>query len=540
MRLDSIIENADIVTMDPSYPRATRMGVWKGRIVGLDDDLDGLSATETVDLSGRCVIPGLIDGHTHNGITGLRMQSLDITGCATPDQALDRIRAASKEKPKGEWLEVVGYDQRVFGRDITAAELDAAVGDRKVWMRHISSHSSVVSTAVLRDGFNERLSLGDVLDDAEDDAWDDEFPPDGLLVEDNQRLVQGQRMPYSQREIETALVAAGQRCLSEGITMCIDAGIGANLASLGAAELAAYQALRERGELPQRMQVMAGFDAIHPLSTAVEDGYADGLDLGMRTGFGDDWLSLGAMKLWLDGGMMVRSAAVTEPYAGTTNTGMLLMDEESVTQIVMQAQRAGWQLALHAIGDHAIDVALDAFEYAQQDSQGVDTRHRIEHAGMIRPDQIARFGALGMTIGTQPCFLWYSGDDFAQLVGSERVDWLYRGRSLIDAGVRLVGSTDRPLPGDPLRGIQVMVDRRTPTGVVVGSDEGVTVDEALAAFTINAAWAAGREHDLGSLSAGKAADFVVLDASPYAVEPAQIGEIAVERTYIDGLLRFEK
>ena len=526
MKLDTIIENADIVTMDPARPRATRMGIWKGRVVGLDEELDGLSAAETIDLSGRCVIPGLIDGHTHNGITGLRMQSLDITECETPEEALDRIRAASKVKPTGEWLEVVGYDQRVFGRDITAAELDAAAGDRKVWVRHISSHSSVVSSAVLRDVVGT--------------DWGGPVPADGVLVEGDQDIVRAQRMPYSQREIETALVAAGRQCLSEGITMCIDAGIGAGMTSLGEAELGAYQALRERDELPQRMQVMACTDALHPISAADQDGFRRGLDLGMRTGFGDDWLSLGAMKLWLDGGMMVRSAAVTEPYAGTANTGMLLMDEERVAQIVLEGQRAGWQLALHAIGDRAIDVALGAFEYAQQQLPGANPRHRIEHAGMIRPDQVARFGALGMAIGTQPCFLWYSGDDFVELVGRERIDWLYRGRSLIDAGVRLIGSTDRPLPGDPLRGIQVMVDRRTPSGVVVGPGEHLTVDEALAAFTINAAWAAGREGDLGSLIAGKAADFVVLGASPYTVGPAQIGEINVERTYIDGRLRFEK
>lgn len=226
MKLDSIIENADIVTMDPVRPRATRLGIWKGRIVGLDEELDGLSAVETIDLSGRCVIPGLIDGHTHNGITGLRMQSLDITGCVTPGEALDRIGAASDAKPAGEWLEVVGYDQRVFGRDITAAELDAAVGDRKVWMRHISSHSSVVSSAVLRDAVGAE--------------WGGPVPADGVLVEGDQDIVRAQRMPYSQREIEIALVAAGRQCLSEGITMCIDAGIGAGMTSLGEAELGAY------------------------------------------------------------------------------------------------------------------------------------------------------------------------------------------------------------------------------------------------------------------------------------------------------------
>lgn len=409
------------------------MGIWKGRIVGLDEDLDGLGAADMIDLSGRCVIPGLIDGHTHNGITGLRMQSLDITGCVTPNEALDRIRAAAKTKPKGEWLEVVGYDQRVFGRDITARELDAAVGDRKVWVRHISSHSSVVSTAVLRASSHA----------------DGNLPADGVLVENAQDIVRAQRMPYTQGEIEAALVAAGRQCLSEGITMCIDAGIGAGMTSLGGAELAAYQALCERGELPQRMQVMVSMDAIHPIGTADSDVFADGLDLGMRTGFGDGWLSLGAIKAWLDGGMMVRSAAVVEPYAGTSNTGMLLIDHDDARQLVLSGHRAGWQMALHAIGDRAIDVALGAFEYAQQHFPRADARHRIEHAGMIRPDQVARFGALGMTIGTQPCFLWYSGDDFVELVGSERVDWLYRGRSLIDAGVRLVGSTDRPLPDRP-------------------------------------------------------------------------------------------
>ncbi|MEB4615490.1 amidohydrolase, partial [Leucobacter sp. M11] len=361
-----------------------------------------------------------------------------------------------------------------------------------------------------------------------------------LLLEDEQELVTGQRLPYPLDTVEDAIAQAGAQCLTEGITACVDAGIGAGIESLSALDLAAFARLRARGKLPVRVQLMPFHGVLHPLAGHERDGVSVGLDLGLTQGFGDDWLSLGAVKLWFDGGMMARSAAFTEPYEGTDDLGLLAEEPETLIDRVLQAHRSGWQVAAHAIGDRAIDVAIEAFERAQRDTPRPDLRHRIEHGGYVRDDQVARLGALGIAIASQPCFLWGSGDDFTRVVGPERARGLYRGRSLLDAGVRLVGSTDRPLPGTPLRAMQVLVERRSDRGLAMGPEEAVSVDEAIRAFTRDAAWAAGWEERLGSLAPGKLADFTLLGADPGEVEPAGIGEIPVLATYLDGQARWER
>ncbi len=524
MQLDLIVHNARIVTMDDSRPEAHSMGIWRGIITGFDEQLHGMTAAETFDAGGDCVLPGFIDGHTHCAVTGFRYGALDISTCSDIAAVLDTIGRAAADVEPGGWLDVFGYDQRAYGRDITAVEIDAVVDGRRVWIRHDSSHSSIVSTNVLTAAVAQ--------------GWKRAVPTSGLLLEDEQKLVFDQRLPYSQDEIENALINAGERCLADGITMCVEAGIGGGLLSLSGTELAAYQNLAESGRLPVRMQVMVSRDVVHEVSTT--DGPQRVIDLGLRTGLGDDWLSIGALKTWLDGGMMVRSAAVTEPYVGTTETGMLVGQRTEVIAEVVGAHRAGWQLALHAIGDRAVDLAIEALQEARRVLPRPDARHRIEHGGLIRDDQLRSLGDLGVSISTQPCFLWHFGDDYANILGPERAGLLYRGRSLLDHGIRLIGSTDRPLPGTPLKAIQFLAQRRTSSGAIVGSDEVISVDEAIAIFTRDAAWGSHKDERLGTLTAGKRADFIVLDDDPRQVPIADISDIGVQRTYIDGVLRWQR
>jgi predicted amidohydrolase YtcJ len=207
-------------------------------------------------------------------------------------------------------------------------------------------------------------------------------------------------------------------------------------------------------------------------------------------------------------------------------------------EAIVDGHVAGWQLAVHAIGDAAVDLAIEAFAKAHSAVPRPDARHRIEHGGAIRPDQLPRLGELGLTVVTQPSFLYDFGDRYADLLGPERTAWLYRGRSLLEHGVRLVGSTDRPLPGSPLRAIQTMVQRHTSSGRVLAPADVITAQEALAAFTVHGAWIARREDRLGRLAVGYLADLCVLAANPLTVDPATIADIAVLGTAIDGELRW--
>ncbi len=521
MRVDTIIENADIVTMDESRPSASRIGILAGRIAGFDDDLDGVTADERIDLAGACLLPGFIDAHTHLQFTGQGLSAVDIGAAQSRQEALDLIAEGVKSRAPDAWVEVVGYDQRNYGGHLTAPELDAVGGKRRIWARHISSHASAVSTAVL-DGIEDRSLL------------DDPQIAQGVLIESNQALVREQRLPYSVDDIARFIRAAGLAARKDGITFCTEAGISGFLA-LSGIDLASYLALAERGELPVRLELMPSFDTLEDRVTNEEQDYSRALSLGLRTGFGaGSMMQIGAQKVMLDGGMMVRAARMSDPYVGTDNCGSWQFDRTVMRRAVVEGHAAGWQLAIHAIGDAAMDLALDYVEEAMRLHPERRARHRIEHGGAIRPDQIPRIAALGLSIVTQPSFIHDSAHDFADILGPDRADWLYRGRSLLDSGIRLVGSTDRPLPGTPLRGIQAFADRRNRTGRILAAHEAITAHEALAMFTVHGAWLSGLEDSLGRLKEGYLADLCVLGANPLTVDIADISAIPVLATFLEG------
>jgi predicted amidohydrolase YtcJ len=283
---------------------------------------------------------------------------------------------------------------------------------------------------------------------------------------------------------------------------------------------------------------MVAATALHETGAHPADGMPRGLDLGLRGGFGDDRLALGALKIFTDGGMMPRTAALSSPYAGLDHAGQLYDDPAELTRQIVEGHGAGWQLAIHAIGDRAVDLALDALEEARRrhpHPRRAGARHRIEHAGLVRPDQLPRLAAADVTAVVQPGFLWSFGDDYAALMGPGRADWLYRGRAFLDHGIRLAASSDRPvIDGAPLRAVQFMVERRSASGAVIGPEEGVTVEQALRAVTVDAAHACHWEHALGSLAPGRLADLVVLADDPRRVAPGRIADIEVVGVFSDG------
>lgn len=509
MKLDLKLTGCRALTMDPARPAAHTIGVWQGRIAGLDEQVEDLPATETVDLGNAVVLPGFIDAHTHLAWNGRR--TVDLSGLTTVAQILDRLAGTPGEG----WIEASGYDRRVMDSPLTAADLDQVSGGRPVYVADISGHACVVNSQVL-----EQLPG---------------ITGDGWLTENEQLAARSLRLPYSLDEITAELHTSARQALSEGVTMCAEAGIGAGLIASSPLEAAAYQ----RARLPIRVQLMVSAHVLHEVAADPADGIPRAIDLGLHTGFGDDMLSLGAMKLWTDGGMIARTAALTEPYAGTTNTGQLAESEEFMRAAIVDGHHAGWQLAIHAIGDRAIDFTLDAVAEAQRQRPRAGARHRIEHCGLVRPDQLDRIAALGLVPVVQPTFLWSYGDDYSEIMGEERAPWMYRGRSFLDHGITVAGSSDRPVAdGAPLRAIEFMVRRRSSGGHAVGPDEAITVEEAIRAYTLGSAHACRKEHVLGSLTPGKLADLVVLGDDPRTSE--SIAEIPVLATMVGGRFSFQR
>ena len=270
-------------------------------------------------------------------------------------------------------------------------------------------------------------------------------------------------------------------------------------------------------------------------------GDLPGLDLGIRTGFGDDWLRIGAMKIFTDGSLIGKTAAMTGDYAGLPgDRGYLQAETDQLAGLIIAAHRSGWQVAAHAIGDRAIDLALDAYAEAQRRYPRADTRHRIEHFALVRPDQVARTADLGVVPVPQGHFASEIGDGMLAAVGPDRHGWLYRQRSLLEAGMVLPGSSDRPVvAGAPLLGIGDMVNRRTGSGAPMNPAEAITAEQALRAYTSGSAYASRAEHTKGTIAPGRLADLVVLSEDPTAVSPDRIAGITVLATLIDGVSRFD-
>lgn len=538
MQLDLLVHEAKVITMDPRHPHARSVGIWQGRIVGFDNDVDELPARRRIGVGGATVLPALLDPHVHLTWAGLNATSIDLRGSGEVNEIIARLRAGLPADGDA-WVEASGYDQRPLGRHLTCHDIEQAAPGRRVLIRHTSGHAVVVSASVLAAIGTEALAAAGA-----NVGRDVAGRPTGLLLESALRLAMNRRMPYSTAEIRGALAHSAAQCARQGITFCAEAGIGGGLTSHSAVELAAFQDAVADG-LPLRVQTMVSGEVLHKLSPPSDGRSQDvsmTLDLGMRSGFGSDRLQLGAIKLFLDGGMMARTAALSEPYCGVgpgqaAPRGALTEDLEGCRQIVREAHRAGWQLALHAIGDRAVDVALDLIEEAQRHEHRWQSRHRIEHCGLVRPDQLPRLAALSVTAVIQPAFLTEFGDDYANVLGPERAVWLYRGRSFLEHGIAVAGSSDRPVTdGNPFVAMAFMVSRQTSSGQVIGAGEAVTVEEAFHAYTVGAARACHVEHELGSLRPGSLADLMVLDRDPFTAPAEELAQTGVDATLLGGEL----
>jgi predicted amidohydrolase YtcJ len=532
--LDLKLTDARIRTVDDARPRARTLGVLAGVVVGLDEAVDDLPARTVLDCGGATVVPGFGDAHNHMAWFGQSLDQLDLSPARVPDDVYEAVAAKAAALPADGWVVGSGYDDTVMGAHPGRSALDRAGGGRPVWLTHRSGHMCAVSSEVLRrcgvlDGTAEEPAGGVVVRDTDGE-------PTGLLQERAQSLVTGLVMPYPVEELATAVSRASAVYAAEGLTHVTEAGIGAGLIGRSPVEAAAYQLAREHGTLRTRVELMTAADNLHPLRAHPDDGITTGLDLGLRTGFGDAWLRLGPMKIWLDGSLVGRTAALTEAACGHAHAGGVYQDApQDMRRLIVRAHRSGWRVAAHAIGDEAVDLALDAFEEAQRSAPRPDVRHRIEHSAVVRPDQLERYAALGVVPVPQAHFLHAIGDTMADALGPARVDWLYRHGTFLRHGLRVPGSSDRPVAaGAPLLGMQSMVERRSRDGRLLGADDRVTAEQALRAYTLDAAWAGHDEQRRGSLSPGKHADFVLLAEDPLEVPGDRIGAIDVLATFVAG------
>jgi predicted amidohydrolase YtcJ len=520
-----LFRGAKVLTLDDAVPEATSILVKHGRIswVGSDDEAGDVIGPKTkrVDLGGATVLPGFIDAHHHLMTLGYWMAQID---CSYPRRAsIADIVAAVAEKtattPEGQWVQGRGYDHNKLAehRHPSRADLDRVSPNHPVLIRNASGHMSVVNSFALRQaGIDRNTSapFGGHID------VDETGEPTGLLQEKAQELLGLPFLPDDPASLSGYLRTAGEACLAAGITSGHEAGIFAP------GEFSVLQSAWADGTLALRTYMMIRT----PMLDALEG-------VGFHTGFGDDMLRVGSIKVISDGSLIGRTAAVCQPFehAAADDLGLAMFTQDELDDIVWRGHRAGWQMAIHAIGDRAIEMCLNAYQRALERLPRADHRHRIEHCGILRTDLIQRMAALKVIPVGQPPFIAEFGDGFLANLGPERSRLTYPLRSLLDAGIPAAGSSDAPVSSyQPLVGIQAAVTEKTTTGTDFSPAEKLTVEEAIGLYTRNAAYAAFDENIKGTISPGKYADFAVLESDPRTVDPSEISSINILATVLGG------
>jgi predicted amidohydrolase YtcJ len=526
-----IVTGARIYTVDDNRPVAEAMAIRGGRILFVGSERGALahrgSASRVVDLGGRTVIPGMVDAHAHLEGLGTALRTVDLVGTRSYEEVIARVAARAREMPAGTWVVGRGWDQNQWGdtRFPSHQALSSAVPDHPVYLTRVDGHAALVNDAALR-AAGVSASTGDPeggrIERASDGA------PAGVLVDAAMGLV-ASRIPDSPRaERITAIRAAIAEANRWGLTGIHDAGVDAGTIDI-------YEELARAGTYDLRNYVMIRSD-----DETLERYFSRGPQSGIHGGR----LWIRSIKISADGALGSRGAALLEPYSDESHhTGLVLTSPERVREVAARALRAGFQLNTHAIGDRANRFVLDAYEAALGENPRSDHRFRVEHAQILHPQDIPRFAALDVIPSMQASHQTSDMYWAERRVGSTRLLGSYAWRSLLDLGVPIPNGSDFPVEAvNPLISFHSSVTRQDADRYPAGGwypAQRMTREEALRSMTIWPAYAAFQEEELGSLTPGKYADFVVLDRDIMRVAPEEILGTRVLATYLGGRAVYE-
>jgi predicted amidohydrolase YtcJ len=538
---DLVLVRGVFYPVEPAAPVSGSLAVRDGAIVYLGPD-EGAAAlrgpdTEVVDLAGRAVTPGLIDAHSHLAGLGAALAQVDLVGTGSYAEVVARVAAAAGEQAAGSWVRGRGWDQNDWAEKAfpTHRELTAAVPDHPVWLTRVDGHAALLNAAALAalgiDASTLDPSGGRLL-------RDDSGTPTGVLIDNAMDLAAGRIAAPPAAEQDRRLAAAAAHAVARGLTTVTDMGVDE-------ATIAAYRRLQADGRLPLRAALFLTDSA--PL---LADWMARGPEVDPA-----GRLTVRGVKLYADGALGSRGAALVEPYADDEgNLGLLTASGDHLREVTARALDAGFQVGIHAIGDRGTLVALDAIEGAlaagspssaspssaspSADSHTADPRLRIEHFQVARLQDVVRLGRLGVIASMQPTHATSDMPWAGDRVGEGRLAGAYAWRKVLDAGGRLALGSDFPVERvDPLLGLHAAVTRQDLDGAPAGGwlpGERLDRDEALRGFTLDAAHSLFLDHLVGSLAVGKRADLVVFERDPMTVPAAEIPAVRVDLTVVDG------
>jgi len=518
---DVAVVNGKVLTMDEQVPNAEAFAIKNGRFVaiGSNDDIRNLvtSDTEIIDAEQRLVTPGFIDAHSHPASGGVReivAVNLDLRSI---DAIKDAIRTRAARTPAGEWVMGFKYDDTKVreGRQINRRDLDEAAPNHPVYVSHRGGHVY---------WFNSKAAeVAGVTAETPD-------PPGGQIYHDDQGELLGKVAERAsalftkhtpsgstreQRQAGVKLIS--EMMTSSGLTTVHDASCGTDSGK-------AYQDAYNAGELKMRVYMMVRGSMFEGCKQA-----------GLYTGFGDDMLKVGGVKFGADGSASGRTMAMSTPYEGRPDDhGILTMTQEQIHEAVEDAHRHDFQVGIHANGDLAIDMVLNAYERVIENWPRPDIRHRLEHCSLVNPSLLRRIKDTGSIPTPFYTYVHYHGRKWEEY-GEEKMKWMFAHKSFLEYGIPVAPASDYvPGPYEPMMAIQSMTTRKDVEGRVWGGNQAVSVRDAIRICTVNGAYASYEEDVKGSITAGKLGDFVILGQDPHEADPDQIKEIAIVRTVVGG------
>ena len=503
-----ILINANIITLDRVRPKADWVAIARGKILSLGERqelvIPGDIEAEIIDYRGRTVLPGFIDSHLHllsfaESLVTLNLKPKSAVGSVADIQS--RICNSSRNLPRGNWIRGNGYDEYYLAekRHPNRWDLDIAALDHPVKLTHRSGHAHVLNSLALN-----FVGIGIETPDPPGGLIERDLNtglPTGLLYEMGDFL-SARIPPLDNEDLEKGIKMADQELISHGITSICDASSRNDMERWNL-----FKSWKKKGLLNPRVDMMLGFEGfeknnLESFSTALHPGQ----------------LRVSGVKIILD-----------------ETTGRLHPSQPELNKMVLEAHQAGRQVAIHAIEEVAIKAACIAIEYAVKRNPKKDHRHRIEHCSLCPPALAKRIASLGITVVTQPPFIYYNAERYLQTVPEEQLRYLYPLRTLLHHGINVAGSSDCPIvPPNPLMGMYAAVSRRGETGDIVGGYEKIPLTEALRMYTQHAARAMFEEGIKGTITPGKMADLVVLNCDPTQLPPDEVKDLKVEMTIVDG------
>ncbi|MGC2161827.1 MAG: amidohydrolase [Silvibacterium sp.] len=541
LAIDLLLLHGKVWTCDPHMPVAEAIAIANGRIaaVGSSDELAAFAGpnTKVFDLAGRLVLPGFNDAHVHFYIGGDALTGIDLRNVRSPGEFREAVRRFAQTRPRGEWILHGSWDHEKWNpaQLPTASLIDDVTPHHPVWVNRCDGHMRLANSLAMRlAGIDRNTPLvpgGEIVRDAAGGLT-------GIFKDAANRLVDHVIPLPSHAHIRGAILAAQQHALSFGVTSVQDMGVfGSRGAETMIEVLRVYQELDHAGELSIRISAHLPLPEWKRLANA-----------GITANFSSGRLQVGAVKSFSDGSLGSTTAWFFDPYSDAPHTCGLpsdeLFDAENMYSNLRDADRAGLQVAIHAIGDRANSVVLDMCERLWKENGRRDRRIRIEHAQHLRPQDVSRFKDLSVIASVQPYHCIDDGCWAEKRIGHERAKTAYAFRSLIDAGAKVVfGSDWWVAPINPLLGIYAAATRRTVDGNFPDGwipEQRVSVEEAVYAYTLGAAYASQEENIKGSITPGKLADIVVLSEDIFSIDPIRIAEVNVELTIFDGKVAYER